>query len=296
MGEFLLNIPAIRALRGVYPQAKLTLAVNSVVFELAVAVECAEGVVVWDDTFKRNLKKQKFDLCVVLNPTKEAHWAAFISGIPVRVGYNRKWGFLLTHKIKDTKHLGNRHEVECNLELVNLIATGTSCPCNDTKGIVVPDNDKYDFLTGAIAIHPFTSDPVKQWTIARFEELAQRIMQEIKVKVVFVGKIEDRRQLPSGVVPLGAIDLVNKTSLVELAQILKQCKLLVTCDSGPMHLAAAVGTPVVALFRNDLPGKTARRWRPWGEGHIVIEKSRLNDISTDEVFNIIKKKFEKHCT
>jgi ADP-heptose:LPS heptosyltransferase len=51
-----------------------------------------------------------------------------------------------------------------------------------------------------------------------------------------------------------------------------------------MHLAAAVGTPVLALFRNDLPGKTAKRWGPWGEGHLVIEKPKLDDITVDEVF------------
>jgi ADP-heptose:LPS heptosyltransferase len=81
------------------------------------------------------------------------------------------------------------------------------------------------------------------------------------------------------------VDLVNKTSLVELAQVLKQARLLISCDSGPMHLGAAVGTPVVALFRNDLPGKTARRWGPWGPGHAVIEKSRLEDISVEEVLD-----------
>ena len=59
-----------------------------------------------------------------------------------------------------------------------------------------------------------------------------------------------------------------------------------------MHLAAAVGTPVVALFRNDLAGKTAKRWGPWGEGHVVIEQSSLNDISVVEVFNKIKEKLK----
>ena len=123
-GEFLLNIPAMRALKEAYPQAKLILAVSSAVCELAGAVVCVDQVVVWDEV-KGNLRKYKFDLCVVLNPTKEAHWAIFWAGIPVRVGYDRKWGFLLTHKLKDIKHLGMRHEVDCNLELVGLIGAKT---------------------------------------------------------------------------------------------------------------------------------------------------------------------------
>jgi ADP-heptose:LPS heptosyltransferase len=84
--------------------------------------------------------------------------------------------------------------------------------------------------------------------------------------------------------------MINQTSLVELAALLKRCSLLISCDSGPMHLAASVGTPVVALFRNDLPGKTAKRWGPWGSGHTVIEKVNLLDISVDEVFEKAKQR------
>ncbi len=303
-GEFLLNIPAILALKKAYPQARICLAVNSEVLELAGTVECVDEVLIWDE-IKGCLKRYGFDLGVVLNPLKEAHWAIFRAGIPVRVGYERKWGFLLTHKIEDTKHLGNRHEVECNLELVGLtIEQGQSPPATDSSAgrsgtvpVPVPsiflntsDSDKYKFLKGAVAIHPFTSDPVKQWPVERFIELTQRIEQEMKVEVVLVGKVEDRQHSLPWSVPLETMDLINKTSLVELAAVLKCCSLLVSCDSGPMHLAAAVGTPVVALFRNDLPGKTAKRWGPWGKGHTVIEKASLNDITVDEVFEKVKQR------
>ncbi|MFA5096955.1 MAG: glycosyltransferase family 9 protein, partial [Candidatus Omnitrophota bacterium] len=135
---------------------------------------------------------------------------------------------------------------------------------------------------GAVAIHPFTSDPRKQWPAERFMELARRITQETKSKVVLVGKTENWGQSPAGTVP-NLIDLVNQTSLVELAQVLKQCKLLISGDSGPMHLSAAVGTPVIALFRNDLAGKTARRWGPWGQGHAVIENNDLAAITVEQV-------------
>ena len=283
-GEFLLNIPALRALKETYPNARLFLAVNRMVSELAGAVECVDEVLIWDQ-IKNNLRKYRFDLCVVLNPTKEAHWAVFWAGIPARVGYNRKGGILLTHKIGDNKDLGLKHEVESNLELVGLIGVRT----ND-KSISLRKLPPYNDPTyaGSIAIHPYTSDALKQWGFARFQQLAMKISDELGLRVVIIGRDEGGVK---GVVKENQKikDLVNKTSLVELAQILKQCKLLVTGDSGPMHLAAAVGTQVVALFRNDLPGKTARRWGPWGNGHTVIEKSNLSDITVDEVFDAIKK-------
>lgn len=284
-GEFLLNIPAFRALKDAYPEAKLTLAVDSSVKELAQCVEYADEVVVWDNYFKKELRRYKFDVCVILNPTKEAHWLGFLDGIPLRVGYNRKWGFLLNKKIPDNKYLGLRHEVEYNLELVSLIGAKS----NDQSLALgnLPSGFGTDY-TGAVAIHPYTSDTLKQWPVEGFQQLAKRLSEELKSRVLIVGKDEGKGK--EGFDNLGndIINLINKTSLVELAQVLKRCKLLVSCDSGPMHLAAAVGAPAIALFRNDLPGKTARRWGPWGKGHTVIENSDLTKITVSEVFEQVK--------
>jgi ADP-heptose:LPS heptosyltransferase len=154
------------------------------------------------------------------------------------------------------------------------------------SSIAVRVNDnlyKYFVNQKIVIIHPFTSDPVKQWPLERFSELAQRIRSELDLKVVMVGLSPEPLKLNENI-----INMVNKTTLAELAALLKCGSLVVSGDSGPMHLAASVGTPVVALFRNDLPGKTACRWGPWGNGHIVIEKSSLLDITVDEVFNKVK--------
>ena len=216
--------------------------------------------------------------------------ASFLAGIPLRVGYDRKWGFLLTKKMKDTKHLGNKHEVECNLELAGLIGAKTA-----DKSLSLKIEEKtFPELAGRnnIAIHPFTSDVVKQWPIERFRLLAQRISGELGLGVLIIGKEEyaGTGRLKFENLGKNIVNMINKTSLIELAQVIKQCKLLVSCDSGPVHLAASVGVPVIALFRNDLPGKTAKRWGPWGEGHIVIEKGSLDEITVDEVFNQIEGK------
>jgi len=284
-GELLLNIPALRALKERYPESTLTLAVSPETAELARCIEYADRVVVWDDSFRKSLRKQKFDICVVLNPAKDAHWQAFISGIPIRVGYNRKWGILLNRKIEDNKGLGLKHEIEYNLEPAGLIGAKTG-----DKGLSLGKLPAYGGpgYAGAVAVHPYTSDPVKQWPLERFRELARRIADELGLRVLIVGQDQgaDGREFEK--LSKNIVNLVNKTTLVELAQILKQCSLLISCDSGPVHLAGAVGTRVIALFRNDLPGKTALRWGPQGKGHIVIEKDKLADISIEEVLDKVK--------
>ena len=84
------------------------------------------------------------------------------------------------------------------------------------------------------------------------------------------------------------IDLAGELTLKALAALLKRCDFLVSCDSGPVHIAAAVGTPVVVLFGSKDPGSKPARWGPYGERHIIIQKDRLEDISPQEVFEAIR--------
>lgn len=292
-GEFLLNIPAFNSLKKSIPGSKLTLIVNPYVVELAKCIPCADEVIAFSDKkhslweilrFSQKLKKKKFDLCVILNPTKEAHILSFLSGIPIRVGYNRKLPFFLNKKIKDTKNAGLKHEVEYNLDLVKCAGAHI---LDRTLSIGVKDN----IVSNQIIIHPWTSDYIKQWPLENFKTLALKIVNELKIKVVIVGGIEEMLRSKDIFENLGTdlIDnLTGKTSLVELAGLLKNSKLLISGDSGPIHLAAAVNTKTIAIFRNDLPGKTPKRWGPWGGGHIVIEKDALPKITPEEVFIKIK--------
>ena len=299
LGEFLLNVPVLRAIKETFGNACLTLVVNSSVKEVAERIQYEDELVVWENKkhslkeilrFGKSLKHKKYDVCLILNPSKEFNLISFLAGIPVRVGYDRKWGFLLTKKMKDIKHLGNRHEVDCNLELAGLIGAKTA----DKSLSLKVEEKTFPELAGRnnIVIHPFTSDAVKQWPIERFQLLAKRISGELGLGVLIIGKEESGciGKVKFDNLGKNIVNMINKTSLIELAQVIKQCQLFVSCDSGPMHLAASVGVPVIALFRNDLPGKTSKRWGPWGEGHIVIEKSSLEDISVDEVLNQIKGK------
>ncbi|MCX5709154.1 MAG: glycosyltransferase family 9 protein, partial [Candidatus Omnitrophica bacterium] len=285
-GEFLLNIPAFRALKEKYTGSSLSVVVCPEVLELAKHINIIDELIPWESRkhslpevleFSRKLKSGAFDAAVMLNPKKEFNLAVYLAGIPVRVGYNRKWGFLLTHKMKDLKSQGAKHEVEYNLELVKLIGAETA-----DKGVALDNIPEILDYRNAIAVHPYTSDPVKLWPIERFKELVNKISREFKERVIIIGKSESRIDWGDGV-----SDLTNKTSLVELAGILKNCRLLISGDSGPAHLAGSVDTPAVALFRNDLQGKNPERWGPWSKDNVVIAKSSLKDISVDEVLKAL---------
>lgn len=302
-GEFLLNIPAMRALKETFREAQLTAVVSPDVEELAKCVPFIDRVMVFGsrkrgiyDLFALagRLRKEKFDIALISNPSKEFNIVTALAGIPERIGYSRKWGFLLTKKRPDMKYLAVKHEVEYNLDLVSLAGAATE---NKTLSLSLPDGiidvllREFPALASdkLVAVHPFTSDPVKAWGWKNFLELIRRLGAQAGVRVVIIGSQNNRTIRLKGLVP-GAIDLIGRTSLPQLAALLAKCRLLVSCDSGPVHLGCCVGTPVIALFRNDLPGKTARRWGPWGKNCVVIEKPDLTAIGPDEVIRRVKEK------
>lgn len=308
-GEFLLNIPCLRALRAHFTAARIILVVASYVKELAECVPFIDEVIVWDRVkhklwqelnFVNLLRKRNFDIAIMLNPSKEFNIFTYLARIPVRVGYGRKWGFLLTDKIEDKKYLGEKHEIEYNLDLLGLLAIKTERPTLsldlDNKalnGLIKEYNLEY--RSNLVALHPWTSDPIKEWPINNFILLAKRILKELEVTIIVIG---GKDEIAKGVEFFdfsnnNLINLTGKTSLRQLAGLLKKSKLLISGDSGPVHLASCLAIPVVAIFRNDLPAKGPIRWGPWGEGNVVIEKAKICDITVDEVFNKVKEKLSK---
>lgn len=302
-GEFLLNIPAMRALKETFNNAKLICVVEPCVKEVAGLVPYIDEIIEWKNTrhgiFEKlglasMLRRKKIDLAVMLNPSRDFNLISWFAGIPVRAGYDRKLGFLLNCKVIDKKYLGDKHEVEYNLDLVAQV--GASTKDRSLKldlGANVLSKDLKASCAGAVAMHPWSSDPVKLWPDSNFTQLAQRLKTELKAKLIVVGSSENSEKssklFPGGVVT----DLTGKTSLKELAQALNECRLLISVDSGPVHLACAVGTPALVLFRNDLAGKGPKRWGPWLDQCEVIQKDSLSKITVEEVFDKAKEMLER---
>ncbi|MCM8758106.1 MAG: glycosyltransferase family 9 protein, partial [Candidatus Omnitrophica bacterium] len=178
-----------------------------------------------------------------------------------------------------------------NLELVSLVGAKTedkSLSLNMTEDFTI---FQIKDTSNLVAVHPWTSDPIKQWPIENFVKLIKKISANNNLNVIIIGGKEEEdksKQYFSNLKAKNIINLTGKTTLKELAALLKKCRLLISGDSGPVHLASCLGTPVIAIFRNDIPAKSSKRWGPWGENHIVIEKSNLSDITVEEVFDKIK--------
>ena len=305
-GEFLLNIPVMVVLKEKFPGSKITLVVKPELEELARAIPAVDRVICWDSS-KRHKFGEKIalmqkirpigcDLALISNPSKEFHVYGFLCGIPFRVGYNRKCGFLLNRKIEDKKFEGLRHEVDYNFDLLRVL--GIDVRLSDIR---FPLNVKPEAFSGLkveelgiggdgfIAVHPWASNPEKEWPKEKFQALVAKLNREDSSKVVLIGGKEERLKAKEFTRGLHLIDLVGKISLIELAALLKKCRLIITNDSGPMHLAAILGIGVVALFRSSPASVSARRWGPVGVKNVIIENDYIGNIETEEVWNAAKK-------
>ena len=120
-----------------------------------------------------------------------------------------------------------------------------------------------------LAINLGTTWITKQWDVSNFAEVINQISRATPdVKIVLTGSKAEKAQAEKLPLSESTINLVGKTDIMQLGALLERCKVCLTCDSGPMHIAAAVGTPTVALFGPTNP----TRHRPYGKGHTIIEK------------------------
>lgn len=232
-------------------------------------------------TLAKILKKRQFDTAIILNPHKVLHLACFLAGIPVRAGYNRKWRFLLNKKIEDERDKGEKHEVEYALELLRVL--GVNVYEVSPRIIVTLEAEifiKNIFLAEKlmddkkiIAIHPGTSNPCKMWGSDRYAELIRRLKEKEPKCVIAV--LGDKREcsLAETIIKKSGADVLNfagKFDLQQLAAFLKRSAFFIGNDTGPMHMAAALGITVIAIFGRDIPETASVRWRPWGTKHIVF--------------------------
>ena len=232
--------------------------------------------------FARNLKKKRFDLALILHPTNRVHLVTFFAGIRRRIGYDRKLGFLLTDRIKHTKQLGQKHELEYALDLVRYLGIE---PKDKTLFMPIkPESERWaeelfkqegiKKTDKLLAIHPAASCPSKIWPNERFADVAARLIERYGFKVLVIAGPKDLALAESLIKHMHkpAINLAGKTSVSQLASILKRCSLFISNDSGPVHIAAAVGTPVISIFGRNQKGLSPTRWGPTGKKDKILHK------------------------
>jgi len=293
IGDVLLSTPVIKTLRYHYPDAYIAMMVSPYSKDAVEGNPYLDKVIIYDKDgkhkswwrslkFARNLKKKRFDLAIILHPTNRVHLVTFFAGIPKRIGYDLKLGFLLTDRIRHTKQYGEKHELDYNLDLVRYL--GIEPEDKNLFMPIRPESERWveelfrqegikekDKL---LAIHPGASCPSKVWPNDRFAQVADRLIEKYSFKVLIVSGPKDLSLAQSVIRNMqhSAINLAGKTSVSQLASILKRSRLFISNDSGPVHVASAVGAPVVSIFGRNQAGLSPKRWGPVGKNDLILHK------------------------
>ncbi|MFH1552542.1 MAG: lipopolysaccharide heptosyltransferase II [Candidatus Omnitrophota bacterium] len=332
IGEVLLSTMAVTAVKRQYPECKITFVTSEYSRPL---VEGRTDIkeVITADTFTKDrwvskalvlagiLRREKLDAAVILNPHKMLHLACFLAGVPRRIGYDRKWGGLLTDKIIDERDKGEKHEVEYTMDLMRLLGIECAAPAprlfvaEETASAVGDLLAKKGIGSGKplVAVHPGSSNPAKIWPYQNYAQLIRRVRDELDCCVAVLGTGEER--VLAGKIAREAgtdvLDMAGELSLKELAAFIKRSVLFIGNDTGPMHMAAALRVPVIAIFARNIPGVSPKRWRPWGDGHVVFHEAQQCDpcydadcpydyrcmkaVTTDAVFEAVKELIQKRA-
>ena len=302
MGDVVLTAPVFKALRKFYPSAHIAVLVQPSAVDLVQGNPYINEVIVDDHEglhkgvmgalhVARQIRRCHFDQAFIFHTKRRANMLCFLAGVPCRRGYkNNKFGMLLTHPLKDTRHLGLKHESQYCLDV--LAAAGIPEAGLD---LLVPNNKEAEVWAvqwlkdnglapgEIIAIHPGASDTTKQWPPQCFAQLISALTNRYMLKIVLIGGPQTveaagkiQAQSPT------ALNLAGQTSVGQMAALLRRCRLLVSNDSGPMHVGAAVGTSVIGLFLRNQPGINPERWRPLGPKSFILTNKPGEHIALDK--------------
>ncbi|MFQ5812561.1 MAG: lipopolysaccharide heptosyltransferase II [Anaerolineae bacterium] len=299
LGDLLFTTPAVKLLREALPQVRITYLIgpwskavienNPNIDKIALCPfpgftrqkkrSLFEPYVILL-RYARQLRQEGFDLAIIL---RFDHWwgalLAYLAGIPRRVGYDiAEVRPFLTDIVPYSPH---RHEVEQSLALVeqvtgcrsqvarsllefNLTAEGEGFAERYLAGHGVEDGDLL------IGIHPGAGAPVKLWRNEAWAQVADTLAQRYGAKVILTGSPEESPlcRAIADEMTTKPIVAAGETSLGGLAAIMARCQVVLGVDSGPLHLAVALGTSTVHLFGP----VDSRAFGPWGDPacHIVV--------------------------
>ncbi len=292
IGDVIMSLPAVSSVRRAFPHARIAVLAKPWVAELYRVCPDVDDVIVFQSPgihdgiggkirLAEQLRKEKFDLALLLQNAIEAALIAWLARIPLRAGYNSDCrGLLLTHSVKRTRAIRTIHQIGYYLEMVESLGFGTSgrainiAPGDDyslpAKKILAEHNIKEEETLVGIA--PGASyGPAKMWFPERFAAVADRLADEFSARIILFGSTGDRERTDliqkNSKNPM--INLAGETTLNEVIGLIQACDLFISNDSGLMHLAGALDISLIAIFGSTNPATTS----PAGSRSIVIYKN-----------------------
>lgn len=271
IGDAVMTTPAVRAIRHNFPAAWISMLAKPWVTPVFAHSPHVDDIIVYDTNGRhagiggtirlaRELRREDFDAAILLQNAIEAALIAFMAGIPRRIGFDTDARrLLLTQAVRCTPAIKSIHQTGYYLKLlegVGLVAGKQTLELEigrqdkvQAEKHLLENNVKAESIL--IGLNPSAIfGPAKQWFPDRFAAVGDRLHQDLGAAILIFGGPSDRElgETISGMMAAPAIDLSGRTSLGQAMALIDRCDAFVTNDSGLMHVAAALNTPLVAIF------------------------------------------------
>jgi len=284
MGDVLLSTPVPRALKEDPRDYHVTMMVTPYTRPIVEKNPHVDDIFEYDSEERNSdliarLKRGKYDAAVVLHPTIRLAWILSRAGIPRRIGTgSRLYSFLFTERVPIRRSVSGLHEAKCNLAMVKSLCEAGEKVLpeifidNRERNEASKRLESFGLNSRAfVVIHPGSGGSARDWPVRSFASLADAVSSRMGKKVLVTGGPGEEK-LASEVASLMSscpVAMAGSLGIRELAAILGSAGALVTNSTGPMHLATAVDTPVVAIFC-PIVGCSPSRWGPLGDGSVVL--------------------------
>ena len=284
LGDVLLCTPVLRALRQRYPHAQLVCLVNPGTEDILQGNPDIDEIMLLPRTdvlsqvrFFREIRSRGFDCVLDLTDGDRSAIITAMTGAPMKIGFNQenRWrGAMYSHCIRENPD--SMHRIDYHAKALSILGVHGELGHPEIY-ISAQDQEAAQRLleeaqfTGGnwVMVHPTARYWFKAWPPERFAELSDRLATK-KIPIILVGNHNDR-EVGAQIQHLAAhkpISLMGRTGVLELAALMKRCSLFIGNDGGPMHMAAAAGCPVLALFGPTDPVV----WGPKGQSVSVLYK------------------------
>jgi ADP-heptose:LPS heptosyltransferase len=310
LGDVVLSLPALRAVREKFPRSQITVAAGKPSGEIVRMSGYADATIEIDrvamrDGFKplsilkilsvvKDVRQRKFDFVIDLHSFSETNLLGFLSGAKKRLFARRRGrslDFLSNFRPRPPIETTNRarHQVDRYLDVLTPLGVAdadrvprlTTRAVNDREIDRVLSKSKADAGTPLVGLFPGAGSEERRWPLERFAQLAEILIHGDRVRpIIFLGPEERhllseiKAKFPSEVVVL------DRLTIPQLAAALARLAVFVSNDTGPMHIAAAVGTPVVILLDRRAPDT----YIPLTESKRVIYSATIPEMSVEDVY------------
>jgi heptosyltransferase-2 len=333
IGDAIMTTPAVRTIRRNFPKAHITLLALPWVADIFTDSPHLDSIFPYHKNgihqglggrirLIRQLSQQRFDLAILLQNAFEAALITTLAGIPARAGYTTDGrAMLLTHRVPLDKETKKRHQVYYYQELLTKLGlqpgpdqlflrlpAAVRTWAEDFTNTLQKDRGIHQYLVG---LNPGASyGPAKRWPAEKYGELAAGIADKTGARILVFGTPGDRDAalIIQRFAPENVVDLTGKTTLAEAMALIERCGVFITNDSGLMHVAAALRTPLVAIFGSTNPmttgpfspdSKIIRKeidCSPCMATHCKADFRCMQEISSDEVYAAAKTMLARNST